>query len=383
MNSWKQLLALASLPYVWLPVIILAVLPPPVAPIGLAFLALLALSLFVWTKTRHRRALRRQMGDRQLLALTAWRLPEVATAMAIATVETSEGMPAREAFAYVNCSPETQFEIGSITKAITGMAIAATADTGTIDLDCPAIEELPFTFRELATHRSGLPRLPDARLARSRMILLALLQLNPYRAIPDHVIRDASHSSIERPPPARYSNLGGALAGIGLAQHRGTSVFAALRDTMLTPIGMNATAPTKQSRLEPDLIRGFGASGLPSAHWTMDGYLSAGGLASTAEDMTRLTGVLLAGKAPGVSSMVPVAEMSERLHVGLFWMTSPIEIDDEEYAMHWHNGGTGGFSSMLAVIPALGRGVVAMANASGGIDPIALDVLRDRKLWIR
>ena len=74
------------------------------------------------------------------------------------------------------CDPvdeHTIFEIGSITKVFTALALLDMAREGLIkDIDSPIDTYMPgvyvpqkngkkITFRHLATHTSGLPRLPD------------------------------------------------------------------------------------------------------------------------------------------------------------------------------------------------------------------------------
>ena len=67
----------------------------------------------------------------------------------------------------------TIFEIGSVTKVFTALALAEMATQGEVSLDDPVAKYLPagvtmperggrkITLRDLATHMSGLPRLPD------------------------------------------------------------------------------------------------------------------------------------------------------------------------------------------------------------------------------
>ena len=69
---------------------------------------------------------------------------------------------------------DTIFEIGSITKAFTGIALARMAIAGDLSLDDPLTRHVPadiaiphrssgsaMRLADLATHRSGLPRLPS------------------------------------------------------------------------------------------------------------------------------------------------------------------------------------------------------------------------------
>ena len=68
---------------------------------------------------------------------------------------------------------DTVFEIGSITKVFTALLLADMANKGEVSLDDPAAKYLPaghrmperggrpITLTDLATHRSGLPRMAD------------------------------------------------------------------------------------------------------------------------------------------------------------------------------------------------------------------------------
>ena len=69
--------------------------------------------------------------------------------------------------------PRSIFEIGSVTKTFTGALLAESAARGVVALDDPVASYLPdsvrvpsregreITLLDLATHHSGLPRLPD------------------------------------------------------------------------------------------------------------------------------------------------------------------------------------------------------------------------------
>ena len=68
---------------------------------------------------------------------------------------------------------DTAFEIGSITKVFTSILLADMVERGELALDDPIVKFLPesvqvpgsegrpITLRDLATHRSGLPRMPE------------------------------------------------------------------------------------------------------------------------------------------------------------------------------------------------------------------------------
>jgi hypothetical protein len=127
--------------------------------------------------------------------------------------------PERRVFAYGTARPESIYQIASISKTFTGLILAQMVVQGKVRLDEPVRELLPagtvrkpggreITLLDLATHRSGLPPMPD-NLGRNGIP-------NPgadyhaadlYAFVAEHGVgRDAN-------PPFVYSNFGFALLG--------------------------------------------------------------------------------------------------------------------------------------------------------------------------
>ena len=81
--------------------------------------------------------------------------------------------------------PDTVFQVGSVTKAVTGLLLAHLAERSVVHLTDPAARYLPdavpggVTLLHLATHTAGLPRLPPG-LLRYRL----LRPLDPYACYP-------------------------------------------------------------------------------------------------------------------------------------------------------------------------------------------------------
>ena len=116
--------------------------------------------------------------------------------------------------------PRSVFEIGSINKTFTGTLLADMVNKNEVALADPISKYLPagvtapsrngrsITLLDLATHRSGLPRLPDNHTPADRA--------NPYA---DYTIEKLyaflSKHELRRDPGAEgeYSNLGSGTAG--------------------------------------------------------------------------------------------------------------------------------------------------------------------------
>ncbi len=294
----------------------------------------------------------------------------VAGRLALAVVDLNSEPRVR--FALVRSSPDTRFEIGSITKGLTGMLLADIVQEGRFFLDSPVrmlaptiegTELASVTLSELATHCSGLPRMPAGGTGTLRALPYALLGRNPYRGSPTCVIELAARQPLQGRGQRRYSNLGGAVVGELLATALSVDYAALLAERILLPLGMEATGVSSKGHGAP---WGRSSIGLPREPWALRGYAPAGGLFSTIEDMARLASGLLGGTAPGLAAIHAIdGARTDRPNrqTGLSWIIDGPP--DRIPTTTWHNGGTGGYSSFLAVIPDAGRAVVALQSVAG------------------
>ncbi|MQA83603.1 MAG: serine hydrolase [Streptosporangiales bacterium] len=279
----------------------------------------------------------------------------------------------------------TGFEIGSIGKALTGMLLADLAADGAVPLDAPLREVLPgvrfadpetgsITVRELASHRSGLPRLPLNAGTLGRMTMHFAAGHNPYEGIgPADVVAAAAGASPDGRGEFGYSNLGMAVAGEVAARRAGTSYPELLRERILAPLGMDRTvvlAP-RQPAPFPHAV-GQKSGGQYAEMWRGAGYAPAGvGMWSTSADLARFAGAMLDGTAPGAAAAQPRFDVEENERIGLGWFTT--KRGDREIT--WHNGGTGGFRSFIGLDRAADRAVVVLGNTDRDVDDIGLRLL--------
>lgn len=75
-----------------------------------------------------------------------------------------------------------------------------------------------------------------------------------------------------------------------------------------------------------------------------------------------------------IGSHAPRARAGGGLAVGLGWHISPLGARDPA-VLHWHNGGTGGFSSFVGFVKARRLGLVVLSNASSEVDSLAYSLL--------
>lgn len=289
-------------------------------------------------------------------------------------------------FAFMDAEPTTQFEIGSITKALTGMALGDAVERGEISLRTTVEALLPdsagtrfgsITLKELCTHTSGLPRLPRNLLTLLRAERFLLLGSDPYRGTTaSGILADAARQRLWHRGRRRYSNLGSAVLGQLLALAAGTDYGSLLRERIFVPLQMAASAVASPQQTAPP---GWSSSGRRRSPWVMGGYAPAGGVISTINDMARLAVALLDGSAPGSSSLVPIGGVEtgkpDRA-TGMFWVID--SAPESNHTMIWHNGQTGGYSSFLGLFPQTGRAVTVLANVARASEQqrIALGLVR-------
>jgi CubicO group peptidase (beta-lactamase class C family) len=314
-------------------------------------------------------------NDRELsadLIALAGRRPR---SLAAATVDLASSPNTK--FAFIDAEPETRFEIGSITKPLTGMLLADAIDRGEVSLDTTIGALLPgdvgtgfgsISLRELCTHTSGLPRLPRGLLTFLRLWRFHLVGMNPYRGTTaSGVLRAAGRQRLVGRGQFRYSNLGGAVLGQLLALAASAEYGTLMTERIFAPLGMTASAVASPRETAPP---GWSSMGHRRPPWTtMGGYAPGGGVISTLADMTRLAVALLDGSAPGRGSLTPiegVATGGTDRSIGMFWVIE--SVPGTNWRLVWHNGQTGGYSAFLGLVPHTGRAVIVLANVARASD---------------
>lgn len=274
------------------------------------------------------------------------------------------------------------YEIGSVTKTMTSMILAAAVDTGMLKADATVGSVLDLgssyaagiTVEELASHRSGLPRVASGLKGRVIAAISVLRHRNPYSADLSTLLGHARAAKVTARGRFSYSNLGAALLGQALSAHAAMAYPDLLDRRLFLPLGMTqSTAPQTVDDLPPEAPRGWNAHGRAEQAWTMGAYAPAGGVRSTPADMARYAQALLDGTAPGFAALEPRWNADGRSRVGYAWFTDRIDGVD----ITWHNGATGGFSSMLALDRNRSSAVVVLANTAVPVDGIALRLLLD------
>ncbi len=281
---------------------------------------------------------------------------------------------------------QTVFEIGSITKAFTGTLLADMVLRGELALDDPVQKYLPpgakmptrgdkqITLRDLATHRSGLPRLPDN--------LEPADGDNPYADYTEKRLLDfLSKHELTRDIGERveYSNFGAGLLGYVLARRASKSYENLVVERICTPLGMKNTRITLTDEMKSRLAMGH-SDGKQVKNWDLDALAGAGALRSTPLDMVTLIEANLKPSDAPVSKALQFSYKDRMktatpdLSVGLGWHIW------NKYGTEviWHNGGTGGYRSFCGFAPGKKLGVVVLTNSDTDLDIVGLHALEPR-----
>ncbi len=315
-------------------------------------------------------------GDADLAAATRELIGSGHPTVAVATVT-----PDGTSIAGRGANPEGDFEIGSISKGVTGLLYCDARDRGEVTEDTTLGELLRLdaaapvaglTLGSLAIHRSGLPRLPRAAAPLRRTVRLWREGTNPYGETLEELLDQVRGLQPGRPKP-RYSNLGYQLLGHAVAHASGTTYAELVRTRLAEPLGLSGCyVPARPEDLRPDAVVGRSRRGRPRDPWTGEALGPAGGIRATVTDMATLVSRLLDGSAPGISALDPVADFAgSKVRIGAAWVV----IEPGGRTITWHNGGTGGFRSYLGLDRAAGAGVIALSATTESVDQVGFQLL--------
>jgi beta-lactamase class C len=269
-------------------------------------------------------------------------------------------------------TPESIFNLASVGKLFATTLLAQAVKQGELKLDdriADAITELQqggdirrVTFGQLASHTSGLPRVPEnyERWHKGKYTLADFFRfLDAWTADKDH----------EPGQQDLYSNAGMVLLRVAL-ERRFKTPFAALMEQRLTgPLAMRSTALPLPRALIPRAVQGYGPAGRPigkpgDEQGTFD-WPGAGQIYSSPRDMAVFLAANLgelAGQQPLQAAMAfaqqGVFKVSARFTQGLAWQI----VSGGNLTIVDKNGGLSNTSTYIGLIPQTKIGIVILSN---------------------
>ena len=307
-------------------------------------------------------------------------------------------------------TPDTQFAIGSASKAFTALSALMSVDEGKLSLDdpaakyIPALADLPYptkdspaiTIRHLLTHSEGFPEdnpWGDRQLHQTDETMRAWIRAGiPFSTVPGMEFE--------------YSNYGFAILGAVIARASGKPYADYVRDNILRPLGMNA-ATFESTEVSKDQIalgyRWDGQAYQPEPILAHGSFGGMGGLWTSARDLARYVAFLMSAFPPrdeaerGPIKRSSAREMQQvgRAQPAIAYRSAvdgPLQLGSGGYAyglgvsqdcrfnyIVGHSGGLPGYGSLMRWLPEYGVGMIAMGNRTysgfGGVFNEAVNAL--------
>src|SRR3954453_3770446 len=279
-----------------------------------------------------------------------------------------------------NVDGDTLFEIGSITKTFTVLLLEDMVARGELKLDDPVAKYLPaavkvpshggkqITLLDLATHMSGLPR-DDTYFSHSTAWSDKVVAAYTI----DHMYDFLSKHQLRRDPGLEfeYSNVGMALLAHAIALKAGTTYESLVLERICRPLKMDSTCFAITPELKPRLATGHDKSGKETPGWELDGYMGAGGLRSSVNDLLKYVS---ANMGLAHSTLTPLMEKAHVIRhrdapgygdTAMTWMDRG-KSEETSRRLLGHAGGTGGYEAFIGFDKEHRRGFAVLSNKGVG-----------------
>lgn len=278
----------------------------------------------------------------------------------------------------------TLFEIGSLTKIFTATILADLVQKEVISLDDSIAKFLPdsvaanpyiqkITFKSLANHTSGLPRLPE-NLATAPKYQAN----NPYQTYSRKelyaFLKDVN-SLYEPGDNYEYSNLGYALLGDLLTTITKKPYPTLVKELITVPLGM----PNTTDKIDPKkqaISKAYDIQGNEVPLWSWQSFLPAGGLKSNMADLLRFAQYQFKMPETDIENAMALTRLftyylPPSTDIGLAWHMNMVN----DVIQYWHTGATAGHASFIGLIPDQRSAIVILSNSEHALDVFAQEVL--------
>lgn len=274
-------------------------------------------------------------------------------------------------------TPETLFQIGSVSKSFTATLAGILIEEGRLSWSDSLAARLPvgaevpsepITLGQIASHVSGLPGdAPTLRRKHGDYPILAFTHFELYRSL--------AESRIAFPPGSQwgYSNFGYALLGHVLELATGLPYEVLVTEELFEPLGMSSSTVTIWPELAPRLATPYIADPetadlVEYTPWDEEALAPAGGIASTLADMGRWVAFQIRARA-GREARIGAATLLDLQSAqwtfpsgngyGRGWFVERLEGVGEVVSV---GGEVDGYTCEIAFAPEGQIGVVVMAN---------------------
>lgn len=245
-------------------------------------------------------------------------------------------------------SSRKAFEIGSISKTFTGIAIGKLATENKLDINVPISAYIPelsetyagsLTIKQVGTHTGKLTR--DLYQATEGKLISFLQTYKPEENFPTY----------------QYSNLGFCLLTLIIERVTHESYQDYVQKNILAPVGMTETGFLSSENDFLKIITPHNLINEVTVYDKLDELnVGSGGIYSPLKDMMKF--LKLTMNPSEVPSLTDAINLSHRTKIG--WDTK------EGQNVHWKNGGMKGFSSFLGIMEKTKTGTIVLNNTFNG-----------------
>ncbi len=264
----------------------------------------------------------------------------------------------------------TIYEIGSITKVLTSLLLADAVQSGELKLSTP-VGEVMLELKEsrfgqqvnllhLSTHTAGLPKMPTNWQPKNLQAPYADYD----RELLNQYIASVKPSS-SLGEKYKYSNVSAGLLGDSLSARSGMSYEELLKSKFFKPLKMTDSTLQVSQDQKALFAPPHNSIKMPDHRWEFDALAGAGAIRSTTADMAKFIQANLnppkgaTGKAIELAWKIHLERKSGRPAMGLGWHLAG------NGTTRWHNGKTGGYSSMLQIDRKHRVGAIVLCNTAG------------------
>jgi len=330
-----------------------------------------------------------------------WNIPGASVAIVKdGEVVLSEGFGYRNIEAKLPVTTNTQFAIGSTSKAFTALGLSILEEEGLIKWNEPIITYLPdfrmhdefATLRinsiDILSHQSGLPRHDLAWYASGRSRAELYNALNYLE--PTYDIRTQF----------QYQNLMYMLAGVLIEQRTGQSWEEFTGQRIFGPLEMkNSNFSVVDMNSSPDASLAYAVKDnevFKIPYHNIDAMGPAGSINSTSDDMAKWLKFLLNEGKIGDNEILSSSTIKKTFEPQIALTASTGDMKSSSYGLGWfvnvykghlvyqHGGGIDGFITEVALFPEVNAGLVVltnnMSNALGTlVHRLLFDYLHDKE----
>ena len=222
-----------------------------------------------------------------------------------------------------------------------------------------------------------------AKAEKKKLVNLRNLDENPYKYYDNDDLEDYLINFLEIDKNAigdsSYSNLGFGILGYTISEIYEMSYEDLVKQVIFSKYKMQNTFLNAE-QADIRLVNGLNKDGRETANWDLSAMVSAGGILSNVEDLVKY-GVAHFDESNIELNLLKekTIKVNEQIDVGLGWHI--INSEKSENKWHWHNGGTGGYTSSMALDIKNKIGLVILSNVSafnpfqGNIDQLCFELM--------